>query len=40
MIVVGTIVQAMVNVGLMRKALGQHPGPVFIFFSLGSQVCA
>lgn len=37
-IVVGTIVQAMVNVGLMRKALGQHPGPVFIFFSLGSQV--
>ncbi len=32
------IVQAMVNVGLMRKALGQHPGPVFIFFSLGGQV--
>ena len=32
------VVQAMVNVGLMRKALGQHPGPVFIFFSLGSQV--
>lgn len=29
---------AMVNVGVMRKALGQHPGPVFIFFSLGSQV--
>ena len=32
------VVQAMVNVGIMRKALGQHPGPVFIFFSLGSQV--
>ncbi len=32
------VVQAMVNVGLMRKALGQHPGPVFFFFSLGSQV--
>ncbi len=30
--------QAMVHVGLMRKALGLHPGPVFIFFSLGSQV--
>lgn len=29
---------AMVNVGIMRKALGQHPGPVFVFFSLGSQV--
>ncbi|MEJ0044147.1 MAG: hypothetical protein WDM81_18895 [Rhizomicrobium sp.] len=28
----------MVTVGLMRKALGQHPGPVFIFFSLGGQV--
>ncbi|HEX4303105.1 MAG TPA: hypothetical protein VHZ78_09950 [Rhizomicrobium sp.] len=32
------VVQAMVNVGLMRKALGQYPGPVFFFFSLGSQV--
>ena len=30
--------QAMVNVGMMRKALGQHPAPVFIFFSLGRQV--
>lgn len=29
---------AMVNVGIMRKALGQHPGPVFFFFSLGGQV--
>ncbi|MGZ5988319.1 MAG: hypothetical protein ACXWLZ_04620 [Rhizomicrobium sp.] len=29
---------AMVNVGLMRKALGQHPGPIYIFFSLGEQV--
>ena len=32
------VVQAMVNVGIMRKALGQHPGPVYFFFSLGSQV--
>ncbi|MEJ0024581.1 MAG: hypothetical protein WDN01_01025 [Rhizomicrobium sp.] len=32
------VAQAMVTVGLMRKALGQHPGPVFIFFSLGGQV--
>lgn len=31
-------ISAMVTVGLMRKALGQHPGPVFVFFSLGSQV--
>jgi hypothetical protein len=29
---------AMVNVGIMRKALGQHPAPVFFFFSLGGQV--
>ena len=29
---------AIVNVGLMRKALGQHPGPVYFFFSLGEQV--
>ena len=28
----------MVRVGLLRLALGQHPGPVFIFFSLGSEV--
>ncbi|MEI9991510.1 MAG: hypothetical protein WDM86_15885 [Rhizomicrobium sp.] len=32
------VAQAMVTVGLMRKALGQHPGPVFVFFSLGRQV--
>ena len=32
------VAQAMVTVGLMRKALGRHPGPVFIFFSLGGQV--
>ena len=39
LIIAGFILtQAMVSVGLMRKALGQHPGPVFIFFSLGSQV--
>jgi hypothetical protein len=32
------IVDSMVTVGVMRKALGQHPSPVFAFFSLGSQV--
>jgi len=32
------VAQAMVTVGLMRKALGLHPGPVFVFFSLGGQV--
>ncbi len=37
-IVVYVFAQAMVSVGVLRKALGQHPGPVFIFFSLGSQV--
>jgi len=29
---------AMVLVGMMRMALGQHPAPVYIFFSLGGQV--
>jgi hypothetical protein len=29
---------AMVIVGMMRKALGQHSAPVYFFFSLGSQV--
>lgn len=29
---------AMVMVGMMRKALGQHSAPVYFFFSLGSQV--
>jgi hypothetical protein len=29
---------AMIQVGLLRKALGLHPSPVFIFFSLGSDV--
>jgi len=39
LVLCGVIVaQAMVNVGLMRKALGQHPAPVFVFFSLGRQV--
>jgi hypothetical protein len=28
----------MIQVGLLRKALGLHPGPVFIYFSLGSEV--
>ncbi len=37
-VLVLVVAQAMVTVGLMRKALGQHPGLVFIFFSLGSQV--
>ncbi|MBS0472782.1 MAG: hypothetical protein JSR60_17055 [Proteobacteria bacterium] len=32
------VYEAMVSVGVMRKALGQHPGPVFFFFSLGGQV--
>jgi hypothetical protein len=32
------LVSSMVTVGVLRKALGQHPGPVFFFFSLGSQV--
>lgn len=32
------VISAMVTVGVMRKALGQHSGPVFFFFSLGSQV--
>jgi hypothetical protein len=32
------LISAMVTVGVMRKALGQHPGPVFFFFSLGGQV--
>jgi hypothetical protein len=36
--ITGAFAQAMVYVGLMRKALGQHPAPVYIFFSLGSQV--
>ncbi|HXC54378.1 MAG TPA: hypothetical protein VNU97_03720 [Rhizomicrobium sp.] len=37
-IVAWMFVAAMVNVGIMRKALGLHPAPVFIFFSLGPQV--
>ena len=32
------ITSAIVTVGNTRKALGLHPGPVFFFFSLGSQV--
>jgi hypothetical protein len=32
------LAQSMVYVGLMRKALGMHPHPVYIFFTLGSQV--
>lgn len=39
LIIIGFVLaQSMVSVGLMRKALGQHPGPVFIFFTLGGQV--
>jgi len=38
LVLVTIIASAMVNVGVMRKALGQHPGPYFIFFSLGAQV--
>jgi len=29
---------AMVTVGIQRKALGLHPGPVFVYFSLGGEV--
>ncbi|MGH6871311.1 MAG: hypothetical protein ACREHE_07380 [Rhizomicrobium sp.] len=36
--VVLLIAGAMVRVGLMRKALGLHPGLVFIYFSLGAPV--
>jgi hypothetical protein len=32
------IAGAMIQVGLLRKALGLHPAPVFIFFSLGPDV--
>jgi hypothetical protein len=39
-LLIGALVltQAMVTVGLLRKALGMHPGPVFVYFSLGGQV--
>lgn len=36
--VLGFIVAAMVTVGLQRLALGQHPRPVYVFFSLGMPV--
>jgi|HubBroStandDraft_6_1064221.scaffolds.fasta_scaffold355975_1 hypothetical protein len=32
------IVGSMVMVGIQRKALGKHPGPVFVYFSLGAPV--
>jgi hypothetical protein len=32
------VVVSMVNVGIQRKALGLHPGPVFFYFSLGAPV--
>jgi hypothetical protein len=32
------IVTCMVTVGIQRKALGKHPGPVFVSFSLGAPV--
>src|SRR5947209_3112874 len=32
------IVSAMVTVGLQRKALDLHPGPVYFYFSLGAPV--
>ncbi len=37
-ILFGLIASAMVTVGLQRKALGLHPGPVFFYFSLGAPV--
>jgi hypothetical protein len=36
--VVFLVAGAMIQVGLLRKALGLHPGPVFIYFSLGPDV--
>ena len=32
------IARAMVTVGVLRTALGQHEGPVFVYFSLGAAV--
>ena len=32
------IVNCMVTVGIQRKALGKHHGPVFVYFSLGAPV--
>jgi hypothetical protein len=29
------IARAMVSVGVLRKALGLHEGPIFVYFSLG-----
>jgi hypothetical protein len=34
----GLVVGAMTTVGLQRKALGLHPRPVYLFFSLGAAV--
>ncbi|MGA9794708.1 MAG: hypothetical protein WBQ17_04145 [Rhizomicrobium sp.] len=36
--IVFMIMGAMIQVGLLRKALGLHPGPVFVYFSLGTDV--
>jgi hypothetical protein len=36
--VVFIVTGAMIQVGLLRKALGLHPSPVFIFYSLGGDV--
>ena len=38
LIVVVFVAHAMVMVGLMRKALGQQPEPVYFYFSLGAPV--
>ena len=38
LLVVFFLAYAMVMVGLMRKALGQHPAPVYFYFSLGEQM--
>jgi len=35
---VGIVVQAMVTVGLQKKALGEMPGPTFFYFSLAAPV--
>lgn len=37
-VIVVIVTGAMVQVGLLRKALGLHPSPVFVFYSLGRDV--
>jgi hypothetical protein len=37
-VLVSLIVRSMISVGVLRKALGLHEGPVFVYFSLGAPV--